>query len=803
MKIRILIIICFAYAMSFIYYTKEIKHVNASIYNITYKINDLDSSTILGLTLQHKLVDVKVADYFTDYFLIGDTSNISTVQFNSTTYFSKNLVATFDATFINNLDSFGKKNCFKINTIPTTKHTVIPFFKSYKNWGGDINLLLKVITSPLSIAIYLLLLVVLYFKKKLILISHIELTQRDEVLSKQAWLKSILLFLFLFSILLLINPYYFLRDCNYAQFSPVINFSLDGFYASGSFPTYNPYQFAGVPTLPQSIYALYYPITHIAYLIAKYIIGNSNYFTTVFVCIHLFVGYIFCIKLLQKLNISIFLNVLAALSFVFSGAILKMTTNWYYAAPSVAFLPLISYYLWQYHQSTNKKFTLFLAVAFVLYFYSGNVQFCVYSFCFVSLFWMIVKSFTIKSIAQIMALFGIIFLCYLPQLIISFPIINKVDRIADSNLNTFRDAFSFVIPYISQINKIVHYNQFVLEDDQVNVNFNAIFSIVSFMVLISSFLFYKKIKIHKIQLAICILLLIATLFSLGKAGILWMLFAKLPVFSKFQHPFKFYIFINFFILIIAVVYLQKLILFTKYKKLLYCLVCFSSILAITITFIFNQKSTNEFFSKPYLINEKLPGLDLTKYRIAAVDNYDALNECRTFSLNFPTYFKMPSATGFEDLNVEKPDVFNYGNLFSVRYYICTNEENYKGGMTNNYVKKNKQISEKISSTYKQIYKENNFQIFEDSSALPILQCFNYTNAVNINYVINYHNKGADFLFDKKINANKIILSFTWRSHLYVYINNKKCIPQKDTFGRLIVFPVEPFEKIELIYNPFN
>ncbi len=803
MNIRIIIVICIAYAMSFIYYTKEIKHVKTIHTEIQFIDSIQSPVSLLGLTLQHKLFSFNVKDYLTDYYFIGNINLIKSIEINKLVFYKKDLFLVKDNSLLLNLDSLNRNNCYKINQELRSNNSKIPYFNKFLNWGGDSSLLLKIIASPLSIAVYILLFLVFFFKKRIIANVTAMLSQKEFDTNNIAWFRNILFFIILFSILLLINPYYFLRDCNYAQFSPVINFSLDGFYTTGSFPTYNPYQFAGVPTLPQSIYALYYPVTHLAYLIAKYIIGNGIYFTTVFIGIHLFVGYIFCIKLLQKVKVNNNLSALLSLSFVFSGAILKMTTTWYYAAPSIAYVPLISFCIWQYYLTSNKKFAYFLSLAFVLFFYSGNVQYATYTFCFVVLFWLIVQSFSAKSFLQLFILGIIILFFYLPQLIISVPIVNQVSRIADSSLNSFKDALDFSIPFVSQINKLFHYNQIILEEDQVNVNFNAISSMVVFMFLLFSFVFYRKIKLAKPILAISILLLIAILFSFGKAGVLWIFFSKLPLFSKFQHPFKFYFFINFFVLILSSIILQKIFFGIKYKRIFNFVILGSSLFSICLTFIFNQKVYNDNYQNPYQLSDDFPKLDVSKYRIAAIHNYDGNNECQTLGLNFPTHYKWPAITGFEDLNKEKPDVIKNANKFSVLYYICTNFENYNRGLTNNTIAENITINKRIMESYKEIFSDKYLRIFEDTSVLPIVQCFKDSFPVNTNYTIKYNNKGANIKFDTNVKTDKIMLAFIWRPHLYIYINNKKYTPIKDEFERLIIFPTEVFEKIDLIYNPFN
>lgn len=185
------------------------------------------------------------------------------------------------------------------------------------------------------------------------------------------------------SILELYAPQYFLQDDNLVQFLPVQLYSLEYFFCTGNFPTYNPLSYGGSPTYSLGIYALSYPPLYLAFIITKYGLGNTHYTTEVFAFLHLIAGYFILYALGRKLKAPPLLATIFALGHVTSGFYLIAGRCWYYMLPVATFWPLILLLSIAILQANSSKAlwknALILGFAIGLFFHAGNVQMWFYT----------------------------------------------------------------------------------------------------------------------------------------------------------------------------------------------------------------------------------------------------------------------------------------------------------------------------------------------------------------------------------------------------------------------------------------
>jgi hypothetical protein len=334
--------------------------------------------------------------------------------------------------------------------------------------------------------------------------------------------------------------HYFLQDDNYVQFSPVITQNLEDFYEHGQSPNYNFYQNAGIPTMSYSIYSLTYPLTHIAFLISKYIMGNSTYFMFVFVFIHFLVGFIFFLKILELFKIQYIWALMAVCCFIFSGFNVYVSRSWYFVTPSIAFVPLLTYLRLKWTTTFSIKKIFLFAFLLSLYAYSGNFQFWIYSICL----WIVVElCFINKQTLKYRGLFfiftlGIALVLFIPQLYATIKETSGLDRNGGSGVELGPALNEMIFPF--------HYNDdfngksgggSFSKYNWVHAKNNGLLALISFSCLFYMLLLKNKID-KKIKI-LCSILFLCVIYACGRWGFLYPLIGKLPVFNKFFHPFKF------------------------------------------------------------------------------------------------------------------------------------------------------------------------------------------------------------------------------------------------------------------------
>jgi hypothetical protein len=816
--LRALAILLAAIGCSLLFYCWENHHVRNYDYTITSKDSIRFAGRVIGETKNGIAVDVQSANYQKNIYFLGDTANLSAIKVVTPAGIviipaSTLILATAAPGFayLPAADVSRSKVYLLTGHIPKSASR-LPGFKEFINWGGDAALLRKSVFNPFVLSVFVLLLLTLTTGRKISTVwDSIHNITSSSIAPAYALQIQVLLFLILFVILLLINPYYFLHDDNYAQFQPVINFSMEEFYKTGRLPVYNPYQFAGVPTLPQSIYGLFYPFTHLSYLISVHVLGSAVHFTTVFCLLHFFIGYWFTCRLLKHLKVSFLLATLAALCFIFSGVNLVFASSWYYAAPVMAWLPVVAFIALRLTQhSRGLKYWLWLTAVFTLFAYSGNIQFCVYTMLLFGLFWLLSQSVGLQTFLRPLLMVLAVVLLFMPQWLVALPVIKEVSRTAVSTENTYPFFHKVVFPVYNQVLQLGQPAGLRQQHEISFYNHQFLFSIAAFAVLFYGLIFGSRSQWFRNRLGVLLLLfLTAVLLSLGKAGLLWPMLSKLPVFNKFQHPFKFLIFINYFAMLIGVLAVQRWILLNRQNSnrriAIQALVVFFSASALLLTFFFQQLNFNlKGYTRPYAVQPWMKILATgNQYRIYAAGTFTAPNQAATLQFNFGTQYRIVSIDGWEELNGILPNPLQYAREYGVRYYVLSNGKDYKEGLNINMTERNLPLFDKVQKEYQLIYRDSVIQLYEDVHWQPLVQLRNDTAAVVLQYTIEYNAQGAVIQLPQPAQGNLLTLAFINRPGLYVYLDDQPYSPAEDAAKRVVVRPVKPFRQIRLVYEPYK
>ncbi len=774
---------------------------------------------VYGITHKNIVASPNITYYFKDYIVVGDLASIQTIQVKKNGLILETIIPKqFSKRSSNELqytsDIFindSSHQFYSINFSGKALQSKLPYFKQFLNWAGDWSLVKRIVFNPLVMAIGIIaLLYFLYKRSQLNLFLDVPVPLKDFKSNLVLWF----LFILLFAILMYLDSYYFLQDDNYAQFTPIIVHGLDGLYTNGSFPTYNPYQYGGMPTLDQSIYSLLYPITHLSFLVAKYILGDVYYFNNVFAGIQFAIGYYFMYKLLRKLNIHFWIATTAALSFTFCGYNLMAVRSWYYVAPTIAFLPMLLYL--RYVMASNVFRFKHYGIAIVIltiYAYSGNFQYWLYTVAVLLLAEIYINQkkwyLTIKHIAIILT---VTMLFFLPQLLSAYHSVKDIDRLGGAGDGITKGLHSMFIPFIFNEGMPNGWGGLAYRSYS-NLFYTGgyffTFSLFIFLVItmLKKFKFGLRFEFANWFKLLLYLFIFTLLLSMGKSGILWILQSKLPVLNQFNHPFKFFLFVQFFGIICGAIIINIVLPMLKQQYVLTTFVMLS-ILSLVYQVIMTKDAFYVYtYKKPYKelpYQQELSSVD-NNYRILplSVIRSNEINFAHSLVLNFATPYKISSIVGLEVLYNSSFDFFKHHRQLGIRYVISSKFKS-ETGYFNEYKDFENQLT--FFSSMKKNYETDKVIIWEDTAYEKLIQVFDVNNKlIDEPIQIKNKNNGIEVNFTKPIGViSKIILGYNYHYNLHVFINGQKVFKNKDSIGRVIVYPNVEIRQIQTKYipNPF-
>jgi hypothetical protein len=791
------------------------KHIVPLEFVVNHKANTKPVN-IYGITHKNIITSTNITYYFKEYIIVGDTASINTIQVKkngvtletiTSKQFTERLVddLQYDENFFSK-DSSHK--CYTINFSGQSLRSKLPYFKQFLNWAGDWNLVKRILFNPLIVAICIIAFLYFLYKK-----TRQNIFLENPIVIKEFKSTSVLwaLFILLFAILMYLDQYYFLQDDNYAQFTPVIVHGLDGLYTNGTFPTYNPYQYGGMPTLDQSIYALLYPLTHISFLVAKYVFGDSYYFNNVFAGIHFAIGYYFLYKLLRKFNIHFWIATTAALSFIFCGYNLMAVRSWYYVAPTIAFLPLLLYLRYIMVDKVFKlKHYCRAIVLLAFYAYSGNFQYWLYTIGVLLLVEIYInnKKWRVAFLHSTIILAGAMLL-FLPQLLSTYHAVKDIAREGGAGDGIIKGLHGMFIPFVFKEGMPngwggVAYKSYSNLFYQGGYLFT--FSLFCFLIIgvLKKFKLGQHFAFTTWFKVLLFLFIITLLLSMGKSGILWTLQSKLPILNKFNHPFKFFLFVQFFGITCGAIIISVLLPLLKQK---YALTIFT-ILSLA-SLVYQVVMTKDAF---YMYNYKKPYKELpyqqvlshvdNNYRILplSVIRSNQIDFAHTLVLNFPTPYKINSVVGLEVLYNSPFDFFKNHRQVGIRYVISSKLKSETG-----YFNEHKGFENKLTffNSMKKVYETDQTIIWEDTAYEKLVQLFDINHQlINQSIQIDNRNNGIAVSFTKPTGVvSKIILGYNYQDNLHVFINGQKVTKDRDSIGRVIVYPNVEVKQIQTKYIP--
>lgn len=803
----------------FLYQTWDAKHIRPwKVLVFPKDTMAAPSGNVYGVTHKGFMAGAQEHYYFKDMVFYGDISRVSAIMLlenGNKIIISPGQLDRFDATGVHIppglLPDSSSWKMYSLKRQASVSPSSIPVFHSFVNWAGDAALVKKILLHPLLLFCLVCVIIFFYSRSK----NSLTLVPRSpSPVSRVSFYHIIAAssFLLLVFILLGTDKYYFLQDDNYTQFTPVIINGLDGWYNEGHFPAYNALQLAGSPTFGYSTYAFLYPGTHISYLVSTYLLNDAYQFNNVFALLHFATGFFFMYRLLLRLNLHPLIAIAAALSFIFCGFNLMAVRSWYYVAPTICFLPALFYLLVKKTADAPlKKSWLWPTVLFTLYAFSGNFQYWVYTFGFFALF-ELMKQKKYGSIKNGLLYLGLIFLVsmavFSPQLAATFNETKDLPRTGGEGQGILSGTGPMLLPFIAKGELPNGWGSSELREyDTYFYHGGFIFLILSIAVLVF-WLLRGKCRLlpgyeHFVPKAFLLLLALAFLFAMGRSGGLWWLMAKLPLFDKFNHPFKFLLFVQFFGIAAGAILLQQLILRTREKEQPLYRYALNIVVLLNLCILVyhaRQAFYKYEYQQPYTAIAWLNQLDPKKdYRImpsGPLRSPDTGFES-SMQMNFPMVYGIASLDGYEPLNHQGVDVYRYHREFGVRYFIESKHRAEPGFSAHN----GELQRYRYYSEFRKIYEDAQVKVYEDSLYEPIAALYNAQGNEIKNYTIKYQNNGLDIQLPQPDTLSRMRLSLISRKGLNIYYNNRLCRKfLSDQSGRIYCTEMLPASVIRVRYK---
>lgn len=341
------------------------------------------------------------------------------------------------------------------------------------------------------------------------------------------------------------HPYYFTQDENLAQYLPVVLQACRSFFA-GVFPTWNPYQFMGSPTVAFGWYALTYPFTYIAYWFARAMLRNENATIEVFSCFHLLLGYLAIYWVIRREQVRPWLATLASSSCALAGFALISTRSTFNMGPIYLWTALMIVGVQELVRGrTSWKWILAFGGAMGLYFHAGHVQMWTYSVLLIDIAIAVLALAGAIGVRELLAALSAHFIgisIAAPLLVPQFAATQNVAREADAT-GIWAGLSGLLVPVsVSSSPDPMGWGTYPLGE----MYYSGTLFILVCAVLLLSLLATRWSRPLVISNVWFVCALLAFILALGDRGLLWNAMALLPGFNRFRWAFKFLAFVVLF-----------------------------------------------------------------------------------------------------------------------------------------------------------------------------------------------------------------------------------------------------------------
>jgi hypothetical protein len=343
------------------------------------------------------------------------------------------------------------------------------------------------------------------------------------------------------------QPYFFTQDDNFSQFLPVTVQASRALFAGQIF-TWNPDQWLGAPVADVSTYSLTYPPLYLSYWAARHLLHHEYATYEVNAVLHLLAGYGVTWAVLRRMGVRPMLAAAGGVSFALSGYAVMAGRSWYYMLPGVVWAPLLFGMVNEIRRGgLNARWSVLTGLVIGAFFHAGNAQMWTYGLMFfvlavaVFLGCGVIARPQLRYVAAALAL-GLALAA--PLMIPTFAFIKTVTRVGGQGGGILPGLLSLLLPH--PLAGAAHPDGWNPAESRYmgQLYYSGTLFMAAALFAFAAFAAYRWPRRAVADNVWLVPAALAFLLALGHEGILWDILAHFPPFNKFNHPFKFLLFLN-------------------------------------------------------------------------------------------------------------------------------------------------------------------------------------------------------------------------------------------------------------------
>lgn len=569
-------------------------------------------------------------------------------------------------------------------------------------------------------------------------------------------------------VLLLIEckyPYFFLQDDNRDSYLPYFVHNYESLL-NGELAQYNFHQFMGIPSLASGQTAALYPFTYFAVFLSDIIFGHYFAAVDIQVILHLLIGAVGFFCFMRFFGISRKAAFFGGLTWPLSSFVIYVSNSWVVVSAAAAFFPWMLFFSFRLYKAPSIKINICAIVVRLLLFYSGNVQYFIYSVVFELLtviLYVISDSKSGEKIVNTIKFSRKYIEGYIYVLILSLPLLlpmwnQMAISVHRSSKLPFREFISLSYP-IGELLKDSFYPFFKLSEHRVwlygnmfGLSYIGYLPILFLIFGIIEAIIYKQKNtiINSVRFSVFIRpALIALLWSTN--WIFNIIIYVIPILNRFRFPFKLVFYLNFYLIVIAMLLFSNFIERVSWKKMAKN-VLFFLLIGIQIFNLMFLYTATEFKAFGYhddhipleeklqnkLIGGRIISLGFDKWSTFQESNQAYLT-APSLGFNYATLWGLDYFAGYDVLlsprNAEASLGLNYNAVIGSNESIPV--ENLRKAAVCWYIVPKNKVNEYYSrlNAFGMIekYEDENRVVFYDVKASPMVFYKNGEKIANENY----------------------------------------------------------------------
>lgn len=639
---------------------------------------------------------------------------------------------------------------------------------------------------------------------------------------KRYFLLSAMIVCFLFLLIELKYPYYFLQDDNRDFVLPAYAHSYRSLL-NGEFALYNFHQFLGYPIFSSGQSGALYPFTYISIFFSQILFGHYFAAIDIYVLIHLIIGSIGFMLFLKELKLNDHSSFFGAVAWPLSSFIIHASNSWVIVSSNAAIFPWIVYYSLRLFRNYRRKDFVMLIIAKALLFYVGYYQYFIYImiFDFLILLVLAFKNTIIKhsELVKAIKLYVLntisVFLLILPLLL---PVWHGMMQSAERSSKLGFGQFAYSYYDIKQWIKGIFYPFRINPGNSDIVNWNMdILSHIGYMTVIFIIICliwnFIPVKNNEMKAFTFTFLIVGLISFLWATNLLFnFIIYQIPILNRFRWPFKLELLVNFHLIVLASIGLHIFLTYISKKvkviRIIFSFIILLQVLNFACLYLLTPQRSFAIHLDKIPLEEPLRG-ELSEGRIVSLgfniwSPYDKniegkYNTAPTLGFNYATLWNLYHFAGYDPLISEensnaslelnykaiytKTDIpIDYFRMWGVRWYVVPSTYNLG----------------KYSSELEEYKRDGKRVIYFDRQANPLFFCDNINQGDIISHSINTNS--IEVKVNNTSEKNILNVNFLYNPFFKAYIDGKKTDLIKNRDNQLAVNIPEGLHTVLLKYS---